>query len=96
MNLRANNIFKYYGKRAVVNGVSLYVKQGEIVGLLGPNGAGKTTSFYIMVGLLQSNDGHVFLNDLEITRLPMYKERMIRNWLFSTGSFNFQKYDRRR
>ena len=73
MNLRANNIFKYYGKRAVVNGVSLYVKQGEIVGLLGPNGAGKTTSFYIMVGLLQSNDGHVFLNDLEITRLPMYK-----------------------
>ena len=77
MNLRADNIFKYYGKRAVVNGVSLNVKQGEIVGLLGPNGAGKTTSFYIMVGLLQSNDGHVFLNDLEITRLPMYKRAQL-------------------
>ncbi len=77
MNLRADNIFKYYGKRAVVNGVSLNVKQGEIVGLLGPNGAGKTTSFYIMVGLLQLNDGHVFLNDLEITRLPMYKRAQL-------------------
>tara|TARA_B100001758_G_C18295462_1_gene549374 strand:+ start:211 stop:936 length:726 start_codon:yes stop_codon:yes gene_type:complete len=77
MNLRADNIFKYYGKRAVVNGVSLNVKQGEIVGLLGPNGAGKTTSFYIMVGLLQSNHGHVFLNDLEITRLPMYKRAQL-------------------
>jgi len=77
MNLRADNIFKYYGKRAVVKGVSLYVKQGEIVGLLGPNGAGKTTSFYIMVGLLQSNDGSVFLNDLEITRLPMYKRAQL-------------------
>ena len=77
MNLRADNIFKYYGKRAVVNGVSINVKQGEIVGLLGPNGAGKTTSFYIMVGLLQSNDGHVFLNDLEITRLPMYKRAQL-------------------
>ena len=77
MNLRADNIFKYYGKRAVVNGVSLNVKQGEIVGLLGPNGAGRTTSFYIMVGLLQSNDGHVFLNDLEITRLPMYKRAQL-------------------
>jgi len=77
MNLRADNIFKYYGKRAVVNGVSLNVKQGEIVGLLGPNGAGKTTSFYIMVGLLQSNDGHVFLNDLEITRLPMYRRAQL-------------------
>ena len=73
MILKADNIIKYYGKRAVVNSVSVEVKQGEIVGLLGPNGAGKTTSFYIMVGLLKPNDGHVYLGDIEITQLPMYK-----------------------
>ena len=73
MILRADNIVKYYGKRAVVNGVSVEVKQGEIVGLLGPNGAGKTTSFYMMVGLVKPNQGNVYLDDTDITRLPMYK-----------------------
>ena len=71
--LRAENIFKRYKRRAVVNGVSVEVKQGEIVGLLGPNGAGKTTSFYIIVGLVKPNEGHVYLDDEEITDLAMYK-----------------------
>ena len=73
MILRAENIIKKYGKRTVVKGVSIDVKQGEIVGLLGPNGAGKTTSFYMIVGLVQPNSGHVFLDDKEITTAPMYK-----------------------
>lgn len=73
MILRAENIIKKYGKRIVVKGVSIEVKQGEIVGLLGPNGAGKTTSFYMIVGLVQPNSGHVFLDDKEITTAPMYK-----------------------
>ena len=73
MILRADNIIKYYGKRAVVKGVSVEVKQGEIVGLLGPNGAGKTTSFYMMVGLVKPNEGAVYLDDTDITKLPMYK-----------------------
>ena len=73
MILRAENIVKYFGKRAVVDGVSIDVKQGEIVGLLGPNGAGKTTSFYMMVGLVKPYEGNIYLDDLEITRLPMYK-----------------------
>jgi lipopolysaccharide export system ATP-binding protein len=73
MILRAENIKKKYGKRDVVKGVSIEVKQGEIVGLLGPNGAGKTTSFYMIVGLIKPNDGKVFLDDKEITQAPMYK-----------------------
>ena len=73
MILRADKIVKYYRKRAVVKGVSVEVKQGEIVGLLGPNGAGKTTSFYMMVGLVKPNEGNVFLDDVNITKLPMYK-----------------------
>ncbi|MEC7646550.1 MAG: LPS export ABC transporter ATP-binding protein [Bacteroidota bacterium] len=73
MILRANNIVKSYGKRAVVNGVSVDVKQGEIVGLLGPNGAGKTTSFYMIVGLVKPDQGNVYLDDVDITKLPMYK-----------------------
>jgi len=73
MMLRADNIVKYYGKRAVVKGVSVELKQGEIVGLLGPNGAGKTTSFYMMVGLVNPNEGSVYIDDVEITMLPMYK-----------------------
>lgn len=64
---------KKYGKRQVVKGVSMEVNQGEIVGLLGPNGAGKTTSFYMIVGLIQPNAGKVFLNEKNITSLPMYK-----------------------
>jgi lipopolysaccharide export system ATP-binding protein len=73
MVLRAENLIKKYGTRTVVNNVSVEVKQGEIVGLLGPNGAGKTTSFYMTVGLIKPDAGHVFLDDLDITTLPMYK-----------------------
>jgi lipopolysaccharide export system ATP-binding protein len=73
MILKTDNIFKYYAKKAVVKGVSIEVKQGEIVGLLGPNGAGKTTTFYMMVGLIQANKGLVFLNNKDITAEPMYR-----------------------
>ncbi|MDP2088360.1 MAG: LPS export ABC transporter ATP-binding protein [Flavobacteriaceae bacterium] len=73
MILRAENIQKKYGNRLVVQGISLQVEQGEIVGLLGPNGAGKTTSFYMIVGMIQPNEGHIYLNDEEITFDPMYK-----------------------
>ena len=73
IQLRAENILKIYGKRTVVQGVSFDVKQGEIVGLLGPNGAGKTTSFYMTVGFIKPTEGHVFLDNEDITNLPMYK-----------------------
>lgn len=73
MQLRAENLMKKYGNRMVVKGVSLQVEQGEIIGLLGPNGAGKTTSFYMTVGFVQPLQGKVFLDDLDITKLPMYK-----------------------
>ena len=69
----AKDLTKNYGKRTVNNKVSFEVAQGEIVGLLGPNGAGKTTSFYQVVGLVKPDDGNVFLNDINITKLPMYK-----------------------
>lgn len=71
--LRTDNLVKKYGKRTVVNHVSIDVAQGEIVGLLGPNGAGKTTTFYMTVGLVQANEGRIFLNDLDITKYPVYK-----------------------
>ena len=73
MILRTDNIFKYYNKKAVVKGVSINLKQGEIVGLLGPNGAGKTTTFYSIVGLVRANSGKVFIDDVDITSKPMYK-----------------------
>ncbi len=73
MILRAENLIKKYKKRIVVNDVSVQVAQGEIVGLLGPNGAGKTTSFYMIVGLIKPNGGQIFLEDQNITELPMYK-----------------------
>lgn len=73
MELFTEGIVKKYGKRTVVKGVNIKVKQGEIVGLLGPNGAGKTTSFYMIVGLIKPNAGKVFLDELNITNLPMYK-----------------------
>jgi lipopolysaccharide export system ATP-binding protein len=73
MVLRAEHLIKTYGKRTVVKGVSFEVNQGEIVGLLGPNGAGKTTSFYMTVGFIRPTQGKVFLENEEITDLPMYK-----------------------
>ncbi|MFN8308652.1 MAG: LPS export ABC transporter ATP-binding protein [Chitinophagales bacterium] len=73
MLLRSENLVKRYRTRTVVDRVSVEVKQGEIVGLLGPNGAGKTTSFYMIVGLIKPDEGHVFLGEQEITALPMYK-----------------------
>lgn len=77
MKLRAENIIKKYKKRTVVKGVSVEVSQGEIVGLLGPNGAGKTTSFYMIVGLVTPNSGKIFLDDREITDMPMYKRAQL-------------------
>ena len=73
MILRAEHLFKKYKSRTVVNDVSVEVNQGEIVGLLGPNGAGKTTSFYMIVGLIKPNSGHIFLETEEITNMPMYR-----------------------
>ena len=73
MKLRAKKIEKAYKGRKVVNGISLEVSRGEIVGLLGPNGAGKTTSFYMIVGLIKPNSGAIFLENIEITKFPMYK-----------------------
>ncbi len=73
MKLRGENLEKTYGRRKVVSGVSFDVSRGEIVGLLGPNGAGKTTTFYMMVGFIKPNAGQVFLDDQEITNLPMYR-----------------------
>jgi len=71
--IHTNNLVKHYGSRTVVNHVSIEVRQGEIVGLLGPNGAGKTTTFYMTVGLIKPDEGEVFLDNTNITRLPMYK-----------------------
>jgi lipopolysaccharide export system ATP-binding protein len=71
--IRTENLVKSYRSRTVVNQVSVKVNQGEIVGLLGPNGAGKTTTFYMVVGLIRADSGGVFLNDENITKLPMYK-----------------------
>ena len=73
MVLRTEGLVKKYGKRTVVNDVSINVKQGEIVGLLGPNGAGKTTSFYMTTGLIVPNAGHIYLNNTDITNYPVYK-----------------------
>ncbi len=73
MKLSTDNIEKKYRKRTVVKGVSIEVNQGEIVGLLGPNGAGKTTSFYMIVGLIRPNSGRIFLDEEDITGLPIYK-----------------------
>lgn len=73
MILRTDNLVKIYGKRTVADHVSIQVTQGEIVGLLGPNGAGKTTTFYMTTGLVTANQGRIFLNDEDITKLPVYK-----------------------
>ena len=73
MKLYAENITKNYRGRKVVNNISVTVNQGEIVGLLGPNGAGKTTSFYMIVGLIKPLSGHIYLENIDITKFPMYK-----------------------
>lgn len=73
LTIHTTNLQKSYKGRTVVNKVSVEVKQGEIVGLLGPNGAGKTTTFYMVVGLIKPDDGKVYLNEVDITKLPMYK-----------------------
>lgn len=73
MQLRSENLVKQYGSKKVVNDVSVHVSQGEIVGLLGPNGAGKTTTFYMVVGLVRPDQGRIFLDDRDVTKLPMYK-----------------------
>ena len=75
--LRTDSLVKRYGKRTVVNHVSINVKQGEIVGLLGPNGAGKTTTFYMTTGLITPNEGKIFLNDKDITSFPVYKRAQL-------------------
>ncbi len=77
MKLRAENLVKKYGSKEVVRGNSLEVNQGEIIGLLGPNGAGKTTTFYMIVGLIKPNSGHVYLDDIDITDYPMYKRAQL-------------------
>ncbi|MGN0033572.1 MAG: LPS export ABC transporter ATP-binding protein [Candidatus Limimorpha sp.] len=77
MQLRTDTLIKRYKQRTVVKGVSLEVNQGEIVGLLGPNGAGKTTTFYMIVGLIKPFSGHVFLDNEEITKYPMYKRAQL-------------------
>lgn len=77
MLLRTDTLIKRYKQRTVVKGVSLEVSQGEIVGLLGPNGAGKTTTFYMIVGLIKPFSGHVFLDNIDITKYPMYKRAQL-------------------
>ncbi|MDA3838955.1 MAG: LPS export ABC transporter ATP-binding protein [Candidatus Delongbacteria bacterium] len=71
--LRADNLKKKYGNKEVVNSVSIELKKGEIVGLLGPNGAGKTTTFYMLTGMIKPNAGKVYLNEKDVTKMPMYK-----------------------
>jgi lipopolysaccharide export system ATP-binding protein len=71
--IRAENLVKIYGKRRVVNDLSMYISQGEVVAILGPNGAGKTTTFYMIIGLARPNAGKVFFNDIDITRKPMFQ-----------------------
>ena len=73
LTIHTRELIKTYSSRTVVNNVSVDVNQGEIVGLLGPNGAGKTTTFYMVVGLIKPDEGNVFLDDVNITQLPMYK-----------------------
>ena len=71
--LRCSDLNKTYGKRRVVDQVSIEIRKGETVGLLGPNGAGKTTTFYMIVGMIRPNSGRIFLDDQDITSLPMYR-----------------------
>ena len=76
-SIKTVNLVKIYGKRKVVNDVSINLQQGEIVGILGPNGAGKSTTFYMILGLIKANSGNVFFNEKPITDLPMYKRAQL-------------------
>ena len=96
MKIVLENIHKSYGKRNVVSRVNLSVAQGEIVGLLGPNGAGKTTTFYIATGLEKPNQGTVWLNDLDITKLAMHQRAAFGNWLSGSRSKHFPQHERAR
>lgn len=95
MRIETKGLGKIYNKRIVVKGVSFNISQGEVVGLLGANGAGKTTSFYMVVGVVRPSMGNIYLDDQEITGLPMYKG-LFRNWIFAPGSINFQENVSRR
>ncbi|HEX4850801.1 MAG TPA: ATP-binding cassette domain-containing protein, partial [Puia sp.] len=77
LNIHTQDLVKSYRNRTVVNHVSVNVSQGEIVGLLGPNGAGKTTTFYMVVGLIKPDEGEVFLDQADITKMPMYKRAQL-------------------
>lgn len=91
MNLRAEDLMKKYARRMVVNQVNLIVNPGEIVGLLGPNGAGKTTCFYLIVGAISSNAGHIFLGERDITALPMYRRARLGIGYLAQESTVFKK-----
>jgi lipopolysaccharide export system ATP-binding protein len=91
MILRTENLVKRYRNRTVVDRVSVNVKQGEIVGLLGPNGAGKTTTFYMTVGLVTPNEGKIFLDDVDITKFPVYKRARIGIGYLSQEASVFRK-----
>ena len=86
---------KIYDGRAVVNGVNINVRAGEIVGLLGPNGAGKTTSFYMIVGLVRPNSGRVIFSGTDVTNYPMHKRARMRNGLPAAGGIDFSQADGR-
>ena len=75
-NLKAKNLTKVYGKRKVVNEVNIEIGRGEVVGLLGPNGAGKTTTFYMITGMIKPLSGNIYLDDDNITKMPMYKRAL--------------------
>ena len=89
--LKAENLVKIYGKRRVVNNVSVFAAKGEIVGLLGPNGAGKTTTFYMITGMIRPDGGKIFLNEHEITRKPMYKRARLGIGYLSQEASVFRK-----
>lgn len=90
--LSAKNLSKSYGKKVVIRDISLDIAQGEVVGLLGPNGAGKTTCFYMIVGLIEAGSGNIFIDQLDITKMPMY-QRAPWYWLFAARSFDFSWHE---
>ena len=91
MRLYTKQVVKQYGKRTVVKGVDVEVNQGEIVGLLGPNGAGKTTTFYMIVGLIRPNSGRIFLDEKDITKLPIYRRARLGIGYLAQEESVFQK-----